>query len=92
MMDNVPDPVFRALSKPHQGVKATTISTWITQCIIQAGYPVPAGQTLGHSTRGKAASKADYAGFSIQQIMTAQDWKTESVYTTPTMEKLSLMY
>lgn len=80
LSNNDPDPVFRAISKPFAGVTPATVSRWITQCIMESGHAVPEGKSWGHSTRGKAAAKADYAGLTLKQIMEAQEWKSESVF------------
>lgn len=76
-----PDPLFRAISKPHAGVTPQTISRWITSIISETEGQSISSKSIGHSVRGKMASKLAYSGFSFAQIMGAVEWSSQSVFT-----------
>ena len=73
------DYVFRAMSQPYGKVATSTISRWLSTCISETGYD-DSNHPTAHSVRGAAATKAMMAGLSTKQIMSAVEWKSESVY------------
>ena len=83
--DSVPNPVFRALSFPHNGVTSTTISRWITRCITGAGFTIrEADQDKGinaHTTRSVATTVALQSGrLTMEDILQAADWSGPGVF------------
>ena len=74
------NPLFRSYIKPYNKVTPSTISRWITSCIKEAGYDVKPHQQMGHSARGKSASKAHIQGIPIIDILKAGDWKAKSTF------------
>ncbi|KAK4003501.1 hypothetical protein OUZ56_005261 [Daphnia magna] len=71
--------LFISVISPHGGVTANTISRWIRITLKESG--VDTSVFSAHSTRGAAASKASAAGISIDEILKAGHWKTESTFS-----------
>ena len=74
------DPIFRKTTKPYMGVTPKTISIWLTKVIMESENLRDEGGVMGHSTRGQAAKSAHEAGMSIKDIMSAAEWRSESVF------------
>ena len=74
------DPILRKTTKPYTGVTPKTISTWISKVIREAEGWAPDSSLMGHSTRSQGAATAHAAGLSVQEIMSAADWRSEEVF------------
>ena len=72
--------LFRSYIKPYEPVSSATISRWLTEVIKLSGTDLGLGSSLGHSVRGKSASKAKYLGLSTAQIMATAEWRSQSVF------------
>ena len=78
--ENEENMLLRSYIKPYLKVSPSTVSRWITQIIKEAGFDVKQHQLMGHSARGKSASKAHLQGIPLQEILKAGDWKSNSTY------------
>ena len=70
--------VFRSISNPESGVTPKTISRWLTSCIQESGFEVT--NSMGHSVRSKAVTKASLKGMSTQDIVNSVGWKSDSCF------------
>lgn len=71
--------LFVSLISPHGKVTANTMSGWIRTCLGMCG--VDTSVFKAHSTRGAAASKAAKLGISVDAILKAGHWSTESTFS-----------
>ena len=71
--------LIRSYIKPFGPVTSSTISRWLSMVIKMTCF-INQNNTIGHSVRGKAASKAMFFGLSSQEIMSVAEWKTNSVF------------
>lgn len=74
------DPVLRKSVPPFTKISPKTVSRWLTMVIAEATEIKLGEKSMGHSTRGKAATEAAFKGLTISQIMKAAEWKSESVF------------
>ena len=70
--------LFVAIKKPHNPVASCTIARWLKEMLKLAGIDV--STFSGHSVRGASTSAAAGAGLTMNEIMQAADWSTESVF------------
>jgi len=73
-----PDPLLRTLVKPHRGLSANTVASWIKQVLQLAGIDINKFKT--HSTRRASTSKAKNLGVSISEILNMADWSNASTF------------
>ena len=66
------------IKKPHKPVASCTIARWLKEMLKLAGIDVSIFS--GHSVRGASTSAAAGAGATMNDIMQAADWSTESVF------------
>lgn len=70
--------LFVAIVKPHKPVAPCTIARWLKEVLKLSGIDV--NIFTAHSTRGASSSAAASAGITINDILKAADWSTESVF------------
>ena len=70
--------LFVAIKKSHQLVASCTIARWLKETLRLAGIDVSIFS--GHSVRGASTSAAAGAGVTMNDIMQAADWSSESVF------------
>ena len=70
--------LFIATIKPHRAVSSSTIARWLRRLLEVAG--VDTSIFTAHSVRGASSSKASNMGISTNDILTAADWSSESVF------------
>ena len=70
--------LFISFISPHGGVTSNTMSRWIRLSLKLSG--VNTAVFKAHSTRGAAASKASASGASIDEILKAGHWRSESTF------------
>ena len=70
--------LFLATIKPHNPVTSSTIARWLRTVMERAG--VDTSVFKAHSVRGASTSAAANVGATIQDILNAADWRTESVF------------
>jgi len=66
------------LVRPHKLVASCTIARWLRETLKLAGIDVSI--FAGHSVRGAATSAAAGSGVTMNDIMQAADWSSESVF------------
>jgi integrase len=71
--------LFVSTIAPHSGVTGNTISRWIRSALDASG--VDTSVFKAHSTRRAAASKASALGISVDEILKAGHWKSESTFS-----------
>ncbi|XP_071133050.1 uncharacterized protein [Mytilus edulis] len=72
--------LFLSTCEPHKPVTSQTISKWIVQ-VIKLAYPDSSLKNIkAHSTRAIGPSWALYKGASINSILEAADWSSESTF------------
>jgi len=70
--------LFVTIKKPHKPVASCTIARWLKEMLKLAGIDVSIFS--GHSVGGASTSAAAGAGATMNDIMQAADWSTESVF------------
>ena len=70
--------LYVAIRKPHQPVASCTIARWLKEILRLAGIDVSIFS--GHSVRGASTSAAAGTGITMNDIMQAADWSSESVF------------
>ena len=60
-------------------VATTTVSRWITNAIVESQFEVR--PSLAHSIRRNSASKAYTSGINITEVLSAAEWKVESIFS-----------
>jgi len=65
-----------AIVKPHQAVTSSTIARWLKQLLQAAGVDI--STFTSHSVRGASSSAAAGAGMTVNDILKAADWCSES--------------
>lgn len=71
--------LFVSTIAPHAGVTANTMSRWIRSALELSGEDTSVFKA--HSTRGAAASKASASGISVDEILKAGHWSSESTFS-----------
>lgn len=71
--------LFVSTIAPHAGVTGNTMSKWIRSALQISG--VDTSMFKAHSTRGAAASKAAASGISVDVILKAGHWRSESTFS-----------
>ncbi|CAC5406640.1 unnamed protein product [Mytilus coruscus] len=72
--------LFLSTCEPHKPVTSQTISKWIVQVIKLAYRDSSLENIKAHSTRAIGPSWALYKGASINSILEAADWSSESTF------------
>jgi hypothetical protein len=80
--------VFLGLNEPHRPVSAQTISHWIVQTL-RLCLNDPKLKVKAHSTRAIGPSFALFKGASIESIMNAADWSSESTFVKAYLRDLN---
>ncbi|KZS09541.1 Uncharacterized protein APZ42_026206 [Daphnia magna] len=70
--------LFVSLVSPHKAITGNTIGRWIKEFLRKGG--VDTSVFSAYSTRGAAASKAVSTGVSIDEILRAGNWRTNSTF------------
>ena len=70
--------LFVAIVKPHHPVAPCTIARWLKEVLKMSG--IDTSIFTAHSTRGASSSAAADSGITINDILKAADWSTESVF------------
>ena len=70
--------LFVAVVKSHNPVSSSSIARWLRDTLQQAGIDV--GIFGAHSVRGASSSAAAAAGVTINDILKAADWSSESIF------------
>ena len=71
--------LFISVLAPHGGVTANKMSRWIRISLKEFG--IDTSVFNAHSTRGAAAAKASASGISVDEILKAGHWRTESTFS-----------
>jgi len=71
--------LFLGLRPPHRSIGASSVSRWLKLTLEKAGIDTEV--YTAHSTRGAAASRAANAGLSVESILKAGSWSSESTFT-----------
>ena len=70
--------LFVSFIKPHSAVTSSTVARWLRSILDQAGID---SKIFGaHSTRGASASAAVRGGVTLDDILKAANWSSESVF------------
>ena len=70
--------LFISFIKPHKSVTSSTIARWLRTTLEQAG--IDSSVFGAHSTRGASASAAAKGGVTLEDILKAANWSSESVF------------
>ena len=70
--------LFLSFIKPHKAVTSSTIARWLRTILEQAGINTEIFSA--HSTRGASASAAARGGVTLEDILKAANWSSESVF------------
>ena len=64
--------------RPYKAVCSSTVARWLKSVLTAAG--IDTGIFKAHSVRGAASSAAANAGVTMNDILEAADWSTETVF------------
>ena len=70
--------LFLSFIKPHKAVTSSTIARWLRTVLEQAGINTEIFRA--HSIRGASASAAARGGVTLEDILKAANWSSESVF------------
>ena len=70
--------LFIATIRPHEAVAPSTVARWTKTFLEKAG--IDTNIFKAHSVRGAAASSAAASGVSMDDILRAADWSTQSTF------------
>jgi len=70
--------LFIAMVKPHKPVAPCTIARWLKEVLKLSGINV--GIFTAHSTRSASVSAAADSRVTVNDILKAADWSSESVF------------
>lgn len=76
--DARPDPLFRALIRPHGGVSRDTISRWIRTTLDDAG--IDTAVFKAHSTRSAATTSATQSGVTLADVLATARWSKATTF------------
>uniref|UniRef100_A0A1X7UWB1 Tyr recombinase domain-containing protein n=1 Tax=Amphimedon queenslandica TaxID=400682 RepID=A0A1X7UWB1_AMPQE len=68
----------RLFIKPHKAVTSSSIARWLRTTLEEAG--IDSSIFGAHSTRGASASAAARGGVTLEEILKAANWSSESVF------------
>ena len=74
-----PEFLFLGLPSRHRSIGASFVSRWLKLILEKAGIDTKV--YTAHSTRGASASRAADAGMSVESILKAGNWSSESTFT-----------
>ena len=72
--------LFLSYQQPFQAVTQSTLSRWVTQVLASSGIDV--GIFKPHSTRAASTSGAARGGATIDTILSAAGWSSQSTFTS----------
>ena len=75
---SIKNPLFIAVRKPHNPVKAATLGHWLKRVMEAAGIDTKVFSA--HSTRGASTSKAHKVGVGTADILRAANWASASTF------------
>ena len=73
-----PNSLFLSYLRPHKPISSQRIANWIKDLLSQAG--VDLSFFKAHSARGASATAAFNKGVTIENILQAADWSTDSTF------------
>ena len=69
---------FISFIKPHKAVTSSSIARWLRTILEEAG--IDSSIFGAHSTHGASASAAARGGVTLEEILKAANWSSESVF------------
>ena len=70
--------MFISFIKPHKAVTGSSIARWLRTVLEEAG--IDSAIFGAHSTRGASALAAVRGGVTLEDILKAANWSSESVF------------
>ena len=70
--------LFISIIKPHGPVTSSTVARWLKEVLSNAG--IDTSIFKAHSVRGASTSMAAKMGVTVETILGAADWRSESVF------------
>uniref|UniRef100_A0A1X7VNU7 Tyr recombinase domain-containing protein n=1 Tax=Amphimedon queenslandica TaxID=400682 RepID=A0A1X7VNU7_AMPQE len=70
--------LFISFIKPHKAVTSSSIARWLRTTLKEAG--IDSSIFGAHSTRGASASAAARGEVTLEEILKAANWSSESVF------------
>uniref|UniRef100_A0A1X7VC53 Uncharacterized protein n=1 Tax=Amphimedon queenslandica TaxID=400682 RepID=A0A1X7VC53_AMPQE len=70
--------LFISFIKPHKAVTSSSIARWLRTTLEEAG--IDSTIFRAHSTRGASASAEARGGVTLEEILKAANWNSESVF------------